>query len=133
MLVTRSFAKRRSAMGNIAPATIPARDRCSAKTAEIRLQLLQPLLIQRVQAAVPAESGRDRVVDLSAGQPLAVDAARRQHRLVPHLRRIIAFMRHAHQRIGKAEGTDDLGRARQQRDDSQHRPPDRSVVRWGVP
>jgi len=60
---------------------------------------------------MPAEPGGHGVLDLGTRQAPAVDPTGCQHRRSLDLGWIVALVGHAHERIGQAQGADDLGGA----------------------
>jgi hypothetical protein len=76
------------------------------------------LLVECVEGAAVGDRLADCAVDLGAGQRGGIDPGCGNDREPPHLRRPVALLRHADERLGEAELGDDLGRAGEQRADA---------------
>ncbi len=86
----------------------------------VRLCVTEPLDVDLVNRESVPEHVADRGVDRAARGQRA-DAGARQRRYALEPRRVVALVASAYELLAGAEGTDDLGRGREQRDDA-HRP-----------
>ena len=84
---------------------------------EVGTESFEPFRGEYVEALVPTQPGGHRVVDLDAGQALAVDSPGCQHRLALHLGRIVALVGHSDETVTQAHGAHNLRGAWKQRCD----------------
>src|SRR5882762_7032542 len=85
---------------------------------EIRPEFADAGDIDLIHAAVIPQSGADGGVNLTARQPFEVGSRPRQPRAISDARRVVAAVRDSDETISQTERANDLGSARQQRDDS---------------
>jgi hypothetical protein len=81
---------------------------------DVRPQLLHQGRIHRIEGATLGRGRGHEFVDLSGAHRREVGAVARHQGLVAHLRRPVAVLRHADERVDEAEFVDDVGCARQE-------------------